>query len=43
MMYTKMTSGLVQSWVPVTDEQGRVRLEAHWVTATSSHAAAHAA
>jgi hypothetical protein len=43
MNHTKMANGLVQTWVPVTDEQGRVHMEAHWVTAASLHAAAHAA
>jgi hypothetical protein len=28
-----MANGLVQTWVPVTDSQGRARLEAHWVAA----------
>ena len=25
----QMANGLVQTWVPVTDDQGRTRLEAH--------------
>lgn len=25
-----MTATLVQTWVPVTDADGRTRLEAHW-------------
>jgi hypothetical protein len=38
-------SGLMQTWVPVTDNQGRTYLEAHWVDPASSPAihATHAA
>ena len=28
-------TGLVQTWMPVTDSQGRTRLEAHWIDATA--------
>ncbi|WP_263426815.1 hypothetical protein [Nocardioides mangrovi] len=42
-MSDKTVNGLVQTWVPVTDELGRVHMEAHWVTTTSMPAAAHAA
>ena len=28
-------SGLVQTWVPVTDHQGRTHLEAHWIDAAA--------
>ena len=28
-------SGLVQTWVPVTDSQGRTHLEAHWTGAAA--------
>ncbi len=33
-----MTSGLVQTWVPVTDSQGRTHLEAQWTSATTTPA-----
>jgi len=38
-------NGLVQTWVPVTDNQGQTRLEAHWVDPASPPAvhATHAA
>ena len=38
-------TGLVQTWVPVTDGQGRTRLEAHWTDGSSAPAthAVHAA
>jgi hypothetical protein len=29
-------SGLVQTWVPVTDNQGRTHLEAHWAQASAA-------
>lgn len=32
-MSSQMTSSLTQTWVPVTDAQGRTRLEAHWTSA----------
>jgi hypothetical protein len=39
-----MASDLVQTWVPVTDKDGRTRLEAHWVQASSAPThATHAA
>jgi hypothetical protein len=28
-------TGLVQTWVPVTDGQGRTHLEAHWTHSTA--------
>jgi hypothetical protein len=28
-------TGLVQTWVPVTDDQGRTHLEAHWTDASA--------
>jgi len=28
-------NGLVQTWVPVTDNQGRTYLEAHWTDASA--------
>lgn len=31
-----MTSGLVQTWVPVTDASGRTHLEAHWVDSSTA-------
>jgi hypothetical protein len=30
-----MANGLVQTWVPVTDNQGRTYLEAHWTDAAA--------
>jgi hypothetical protein len=40
----KMATGLVQTWVPVTDNQGRTHLEAHWTDASASAThATHAA
>lgn len=39
-----MTIGLLQTWMPVTDSDGRTRLEAHWVSASSAPAGvSHAA
>jgi hypothetical protein len=36
-MSTKnMAGGLVQTWVPVTDKDGRTHLEAHWVDPSSA-------
>jgi len=35
MSIHKMANGLVQSWVPVTDSQGRTHLEARWTDATA--------
>lgn len=29
-------TGLVQTWVPVTDEQGRTRLQAQWTAAPTA-------
>jgi len=45
MSNVNMTSGLVQTWVPVTDSQGRTHLEAQWTTspATSTVHITHAA
>lgn len=37
------TTGLVQTWVSVTDAQGRTRLEARWVPATHAAQVVHAA
>jgi len=31
----QMANGLVQTWMPVTDDQGRTRLEAHWTDAAA--------
>ena len=31
-------NGLVQTWVSVTDGQGRTRLEAHWTDASATAA-----
>jgi hypothetical protein len=43
MSDTTMDGGLVQTWVPVTDTEGRTRLEAHWLDASSAPAhATHA-
>jgi hypothetical protein len=44
-MRATTATGLVQTWVAVTDGQGRPRLEAHWIDATSPSAgqATHAA
>ena len=38
-----MTTGLVQTWVPTTDDDGRTRLEAQWVSAPVLAQATHAA
>ncbi|WP_258562589.1 MULTISPECIES: hypothetical protein [Nocardioides] len=44
MSDTNMTTGLVQTWVPTTDDGGRTRLEAHWISAPAVPAhATHAA
>jgi len=37
------TRGLVQTWVPVTDSEGRTRLEAQWVAVGTPASATHAA
>jgi hypothetical protein len=37
-----MTNNLVQTWVSVTDADGRSRLEARWITAPQSGAPSHA-
>ena len=40
MTNTTTANGLVQTWVPVTDGQGRTHLEAHWTdthTAPATH------
>ncbi|WP_158305699.1 MULTISPECIES: hypothetical protein [unclassified Nocardioides] len=37
MTNTTMTNSLVQTWVPVTDADGRTHLEARW---TPAHAGA---
>ena len=31
----RMAAGLVQTWVTVTDTQGRTHLEAHWTDAAA--------
>jgi hypothetical protein len=36
MNHNKMANGLVQVWVPVTDSQGRTRVEAHWIDAATA-------
>lgn len=36
-------TSLTQTWVAVTDADGRTRLEAHWAPATPAHTPAHAA
>jgi hypothetical protein len=44
MSDTNVTNSLVQTWVPVTDSDGRTHLEAHWVEAgTAHHQVTHAA
>lgn len=45
MTDTKVTTGLEMHWVPVTDADGRTRMECHWgmsgqATAAHTHAAA---
>lgn len=40
MSDTKVTGGLVQRWVSVTDTRGRTRLEARWTTAPQGDAPA---
>ena len=41
---THMAGGLVQTWVAVTDTDGRTHLEAHWVDPSSAPThATHAA
>jgi hypothetical protein len=37
-----MTTGLTQTWVSVTDLQGRTHLEARWTEAPHDHAPVHA-
>jgi hypothetical protein len=39
----KMAAGLVQTWVPVVDTDGRTRLEAHWVDPSTPTHVIHAA
>jgi hypothetical protein len=39
---TTMTTGLAQTWVTVTDADGRARLEARWTEPTHHDAPAHA-
>ncbi|MFC7495432.1 MULTISPECIES: hypothetical protein [unclassified Nocardioides] len=44
MSDNSMANGLVQTWVPVIDSDGRTHLEARWIDSTStpthvSHAA----
>jgi hypothetical protein len=41
MSDTKMTNGLVQTWVPVTDVAGRTHLEAHWTQGAQAAAPAN--
>lgn len=36
MSDTSMTNGLQQTWVPVTDSQGRTHLEAQWTSGPST-------
>jgi hypothetical protein len=36
-----MTNNLVQTWVSVTDVNGRTRLEARWIPAPQSGAPSH--
>ena len=45
MSNANMTNGLVQTWVPVTDSQGRTHLEAQWThgAATAPAHITHAA
>ncbi|WP_269319768.1 hypothetical protein [Nocardioides sp. URHA0020] len=35
MTNNSTATGLVQTWVPVTDLQGRTHLEAHWIDTTA--------
>jgi hypothetical protein len=37
------TTGLVQTWVAVSDARGRTHLEARWVPAPQAHASPYAA
>ena len=39
---TKMTAGLAQTWVTVTDVRGRTHLEARWIEPTHHDAPVHA-
>lgn len=40
----EQTAGRMEMrWIPVTDERGRTRMEARWITAGQSVAAQHAA
>ncbi len=43
MSNTNMTGGLVQTWVPVIDTDGRTHLEAHWVDPSAPTHITHAA
>lgn len=42
MSNTQLTDRLVQTWVEVTDRDGRTHLEARWTTVRPAHSA-HAA
>jgi hypothetical protein len=39
---SKMTTGLAQTWIVVTDLQGRTHLEARWTETPHDHAPVHA-
>ena len=41
MSDSMMTNNLVQTWVPVTDDSGRTRLEARWTAPTQTGVPAH--
>ncbi len=43
MSNNQMAAGLVQTWVPVTDAEGRTRLEARWSDPSLPTHATHAA
>ena len=40
-MMNAKTNGLVQTWVPVTDVDGRTRLECQWLEARPAGLATH--
>lgn len=40
MSDSKLTTGLAMGWVPVTDFQGRTRLEARWTESPHTNAPA---
>lgn len=42
MSDSMMTNNLVQTWVPVTDDSGRSRLEARWTTPAQNGAPRYA-